>query len=507
MESDYIFRYPLRIPNGDRVNGRDPVTESIRRQFRHLLDIAVPCYGGKEVQVDGFRLLGSEKSIKSLFPPDENSGELVKPMDSASFYEPRISFLAGQLESLLSLVELEYQGEPVKVDGFRLRNLEHWVGFYMGNPADLLLHAASRCDCDCVFCYNRGSVETLGWPERSPREELEEILTRLRYYEPRSGRGLFPAFGGPQEPLLHPHILTLLKELRARTQKTLRISTNGTRLDRGMVSALAQFKPLYLDVSLNSSSLQRRRELMGDPHPETAINSLKLLREYGIPFTTTIVVWPFPSLEEALEDLRSTATYAGDCLSTLVQINLPGYSRFFSQGELFDTELVWKETVLCAQQLRQELNCPVVVRPSLYEENLTRQKKNQAEIIGVVKNSPAERGGLRPGDILVRINGIAVKNRPQARDLLQVAQEAGVAGMPVTVSRDGAIFELLINATDGDYPFTPETGAHLGVIFMGTGFREDYLQRLKMLICSRGSRNTLLLTSKLVKPVLEQLLS
>ncbi len=506
MEGDYVFRYPLRIPADGRMNGRDPVAESIRRQFRNLLDVATPCSGDKEVRVDGFRLLGPKRSIKSLFQPGEDPGESVNPISSASFYEPRISFIANQLESLLSLVELEYQGKPIQVDGFRLRNLDDWVDFHAGNPADLLLHVASRCDCDCVFCYNKGSVDAFDWPERSPDQELDEVLTRLRYYQPRSGRGLFPSFGGPREPLLHPHILTLLKELRARTNQTLRICTNGTQLDRNMVSALAQLFPIYLDVSLNSSSPQRRCSLMNDPQPETAIYSLKLLRDHGIPFTTTIVAWPFPSLEETLDDLRRTAAYAGECLTALVQVNLPGYSRFFSEQELFDTEKVWGEIVLCVRELRQELNCPVVIRPSLFEENLTKEKKNQAEIIGVVRNSPMERGGLRQGDIILRINGFAVKNRPQARDLLQMAQEAEVANMPVTVSRNGKVLDLLINAADSEYPFTIKTGTHLGAVFIGTGFREDYLQRLKTLICSRDSRNTLLLTSKLVRPTLEQLL-
>jgi len=40
--------------------------------------------------------------------------------------EPRIELIEATLRSLLSLVELEFEGEAVKVDGFRLRNLEDW---------------------------------------------------------------------------------------------------------------------------------------------------------------------------------------------------------------------------------------------------------------------------------------------------------------------------------------------------------------------------------------------
>jgi hypothetical protein len=56
------------------------------------------------------------------------------------------------------------------------------------------------------------------------------------------------------------------------------------------------------------------------------------------------------------------------------------------------------------------------------------------------------------------------------------------------------------------YPYALETDHHLGMIFMGTGFRPSLLEDLKTLVTNHHARNVLLLSSSLVKPVFLQLL-
>jgi hypothetical protein len=56
------------------------------------------------------------------------------------------------------------------------------------------------------------------------------------------------------------------------------------------------------------------------------------------------------------------------------------------------------------------------------------------------------------------------------------------------------------------YPYEPQTDHHLGMIFMGAGFRPSLLEDLKALITNHQARNVLLLSSPLVKPVFLQLL-
>ncbi|NPV59210.1 MAG: radical SAM protein [Actinobacteria bacterium] len=443
--------------------------------------------------------------VPSPAAEDEGRGSCgYRDLANASLYEPRVEFIARQLASLLSVVELERGGKPVRPDGFRLRDLDDWVGPHAATPSDVIQHAASRCQFDCVFCYNRGAPRTLRQAPRSLDDESRELSARLKLYNAGGGTGLFPSFGSPREPLAHPRALCVLREIRARTDAPLRFSTNGGAIDGETIAALADLSPVFLDVSLNSSSPLRRAMLMGDPEPVRAIRALPRLAEAGIPFAVTIVAWPLPSLEEMLYDLRSTVRHAEASGASMVQVNLPGFSRFHSPAEPFDTASVWPEVVREAQDMRREVSCPVFVSPAMYEENLTRRDKNRAEVIGTVPGSPAARAGLSVGDLVTAVNGTPVSCRPQARDLLSLAQSAGE--FSIRVRRRDEELELAGDAREYAYPYDPRVAAHLGAVFMGSGFRPRYLDEVQAVIHARGARRPLLLTSALVRPTLEQLL-
>lgn len=426
--------------------------------------------------------------------------------ENAALYEPRLEFLARALETILSLVQLECGGRPVELDGVRLRRVSDWADSPVGGAGEVILHAADRCNLSCRFCYHRGSLPSLEHAPAGRDGGWRRLEERVRQYRPRAGRGLFPTFGGPREALAHPHILPLLRALRERTGEAFRLATNGCFLEPPFIARLARLAPLFLDLSLNSSDPARRSFLMGDPRPETAISSLPRLAEAGIPFAVTVVAWPEPSLEEMLEDLERTCLYAADCGARQVQVNLPGYSRFFSPHPIFDTERVWGAVVRRVEELREGLPCPVVLSPALYEESLTRERKNLPEVIGVVPNSPAASWRLRRGDVILRLLGIWVLNRPQARDLLTLLQECGRGSVSLLVERDGKAVELVGEVSPGSYPFDLKTGTHLGAVFMGSGLRLSHLRDLEALIHRSGDRRVLLLTSRLVRPTLEQML-
>ena len=56
------------------------------------------------------------------------------------------------------------------------------------------------------------------------------------------------------------------------------------------------------------------------------------------------------------------------------------------------------------------------------------------------------------------------------------------------------------------YPYNPATDHHLGIIFLGVGFRPGALEDLKSLILAHKAKRILLLSSRLVRPVFQQLL-
>jgi organic radical activating enzyme len=411
------------------------------------------------------------------------------------------------LQSILSLVELESGGKPVKVDGFRLKNIEGWAESSIV-PSDILLQASSGCDLDCIFCYNQAGFRSLAWAKHiSHEDEMHELETRLKYYNPAAARGVFPTFGNPCEFMTDPNALDLLTKLRGKTPAPFRICTNGTRLEEDLIARLAELSPIHLDISLNSASPERRSMLMRDDRPETAIASLGLLRKHGISYCVTVVVWPLPSLQAALDDLEQTAAFATANSACLLQINLPGFTKLQFAEPPFDSDEVWRSTVERVQELREQIACPIVIKPSLYEENMTRCKKNLAEIIGTVEGSPAALSGLRNGDFLRKINGVPVRDRAQARDLLSIIANNGGGNVSLVVKRSGRELELEMNPANYIYPFNRHSVAHFGAVFMGSGFRESCLERMREILLKHKPREALLLSSHLVRPTLEQMLA
>ena len=452
--------------------------------------------------VDGYRFLNDRVAVYPLYPPgDADSSGHCDPLD---LYEPRLRFIQRLLEALTSIIDLKADGKTIRPNEFRIKNLNQWLG-PGGGAADIIAHAASRCNLSCRFCYNRGAPSTLRPEPRDPEEEYKEIQERIKHYVPASRLNVFPNMGSPAEALAHPHILDILGELRQKTAEPFRINTNGSVLTPEMIRALENYKPIYLDISLNSASPKRRKWLMGDPEPQIALSALGLLKEARIPYSVVIVPWPFPSQEIMLDDLRKTVSFATEFEPTLIQISLPGYSRAFSEKVLFDLDMVWGCIKSAVQEMRSDTNCPIVIRPGLYEEYTEPDKVNDPVLIGVIKNSPLAKAGLRRGDRIYKVNGLPVKNRPQARSLLTLLHESDLAEATITVQRNKTGQKL--DLTGFDYPYAPESVTHLGAVFSSSGIPLEWTEKLREAISSHSAEEVLLLTSSLVRPSLEMLLA
>lgn len=497
---EYTFRFPIsRRPGANHLNLR----EMLGFHLREILDLLTLTQHGKEVNVDGFSLLNNPDVINQLYRSgDPEKSESDDPID---IYEPRIRYVQRIIESLLAVVDFECNGQKVNVDGIRLKKPEQWLS-PSGGAADVLAHAATRCNLKCRFCYNAGSPPALKPRAGDPDEEYREVMTRIEHYVPDSRLNIFPDMGSPCESLTHPRISDILAVLRSKTREPIRISTNGSLLTTAMIQTLASHQPVFLDISLNSSSPTRRRWLMNDPKPQVAIESLARLKAMRIPYSVVIVPWPFPSLDIMVDDLRNTVSFAADHDPAFFQISLPGYSRFFSEKPLFDQKRVWNEVKETVQELRRETECPLILRPGLFEEYTEPEAVNTAYVAGVIKNSPLARACLRGGDKILKLNGLPVRTRPQARSLLTMLRRSDLLQSSVIVLRDGEELRLDLNPKDFDYPYDPHTGSQMGVVFASSGIPREWIERLRLLISQRKVRNVLLLTSRLVRPVLEKMI-
>jgi pyruvate-formate lyase-activating enzyme len=498
-----VFRFPLRESRGRFVS----LDDLIGQHLKALLRLAIPVRDTEEVRISGYRLLNAPSVEHTLFEDGPHGGCDLSPFPHLmDFCEPRLEYIKGLVESLSCFIEFESNGNIVPIDGFRLKDLSHWL-VPGGGAGDILALAASRCNLKCLFCYNRGAPPALSSKPRDPEIEYQEILQRINQYVPQGRLHIFPGVPGPCEFLAHPRIIDILRALRRKTAEPLRIATNGSLLTSDMIELLKEFKPLSLDVSLNSSSIERRRYLMRDPHPQVAINSLDGLAEAQIPFSVVIVPWPFPSSEIMLEDLVETVLFTDSREPAFIQISLPGYSRLFSDQILFSHEEVWGCLKRKTLQLREQVRSPIVMRPGLFEDYEDPEKVNSTMVIGAVRNSPAACAGIERGDEILKINGLRVKSRHQARSLLTVLHTSTLKETSISIKRQDEMLDLPVNLSHHRYPYARQTATHLGIVFSSSGIPLEWAESLYKTIMACGARKVLVLTSLLVAPSFRKLLA
>jgi uncharacterized Fe-S cluster-containing radical SAM superfamily protein len=495
-----MTKHPLsfEIKSGDSQSISN-VDDLFGFQLRDLLDLLIPVSEGDDVNIDAFRLLNSRGELQSIAASFKRDTDKADPL---ALYEPRIEYIQRVLTSLLDLVTLESNGKSVDIDGFRLKDPRQWLS-PSGGVSDILAQAASRCNLNCRFCYNKASPPGLRISEFTTGSDVEDIATRIQHYVPQRKLNLFPNMGSPSEALTHPRIWQILQELRDKTRELIRIPTNGSLLTPETVRRLKDLQPIYLDISINSSSPERRKWLMRDPAPEIALDSLKLLQTAGIPYSIVIVPWPFPSIDAMVADLETTIRFVSEHEPTMIQVSLPGYTKESAVEETFSTDEVWNIIKQQCLKLRDRFDCPLVIRPGLFEDYLNPDRIKRPIVLGTVRNSPARRGGLRVGDHILEVNGIPTKSRTQALSLLTTLHHSELTEAALKINRNEEILNLQLMLTEYGSPYTPGSATHLGMVFSTTGIPGDWLESLQQVLHDHKTKEVLLFTSSLVFPYLK----
>lgn len=506
-ETSDVFRFPLaEAPVGSATHP----DQLIEFHLKALLDLVVPVHKDQDLLVDGYKLLNDRNTIHPLYSPPEIPPEAS--VDALALYEPRIGFIQGLLESLLGVITLESEGKAVKVDGFTLKNPSRWLTPSNG-ASDILAHAATRCNLDCLFCYNKGCSPALTPKPGNAAREFQRIESRIDHYIPGSKLNIFPDMKSPGESLAHPHIYDILRTLRRKTGECFRISTNGSTLTPEMIDVLSECSPVYLDISINSASPERRRMLMRDHRPEIALTSLQRLEKAQIPYSVVIVPWPYPSADAMIRDLSATLDFAAAHFPTLIQISLPGWAgnRFHdgmtSNEGPWPDEALWTELTRHIHAYRGYPNTPIVIRPGLFEDYLTPERINAPVLTGVIRNSPLALAGLQKEDRLVKINGIPVNTKRQARTLLTLLQQSDVAASSILVQRAHEQIQLPAPLRCFSYPYSPSAATHLGAVFSHSGIPEQWVDLLRQTVSAKNAKRVVVLTSKLIRPFLEKAIS
>jgi len=292
------------------------------------------------------------------------------------------------------------------------------------------LPLTSRCNLSCAFCSVAGNPRGLEAFSIDPRP-LEEIRQHLAFLDETRG----PIVIGESvtriiegEPLTHEDLPQILRLLRKTfPNREIRVTTNGTLLTEELSRVFTETGITVL-VSLNTADRALRAKWMGDPHPETTLKQLEIMASMGVIFEGSVVA---VSNLFGMEDIEKTVRYLVEVGARSVRLLLPGFSRYHPLWKS-DIPFQWKEIRGLARAVTAETGVPVLADPP----DLSGP---EARVEGCLRGSPAQKAGLKPGDVIMTVNKTGVFSRRHAMELSRDLQD------PVlTVYREGRTFELTL---------------------------------------------------------------
>ena len=424
----------------------------------------------------------------------------VRDANSFAVIEPRIVHIKDELRRLLALVELEHGGKPIRIDGFRLKDLARWRSYTTNTAMNALTPISGHCNSRCDFCFE----ENIPFAREKSLMSLAEARTRLRHYDPASGASLFPSNRPHMESFIHPQAVEIIEMARRREPDRLFwITTNGSHFDEATVRRLAALKPLIFKLSINTEDPELNRKLMKTGRrTDTALGASALLRKYRIPFMGSLVAWP----TQTEADLEHTVRFLEEHEAYAVRIRLPLTHQWLHTQLDADFDGHWRRIAAFAQELRQRVRVALFCEPPIYWVTPI-----VPEVDGVVLNSPAYSAGVRPRDVIQSINGRRIQTRIESEATLD---ECHLRNEPctITVKRNDAqlTFELADLPPDRDtYPYNSRhfyRGENYG-IFHVEDFRLHHIQQMFDLIDAHAARRVMLFTSNIVAPIFDTIVN
>jgi len=472
------------------------------RQLRRILTLVGLEVAGEAVLPDSY-LFGPNGGSR---PCDQAESEVrYEALLSYSRNEPRLELIAKGLARALRLGRFCNGEGPLPIDGFRLRDLAQWAGYRVASLEANIGSISSYCNCDCEFCYEKGT-RGAGIAFGRAHLSLSELDTRIRHYSPEKKTGLLPSSRFSLEPFANPNCLEIVERVReAAPGEQINLTTNGACLTEDVIARLARLRPILVTVSMNAATPDLRMRTMRDRTPEAAriaLESIPLLRKHEIPFLGSYVPWPSKPLSDMADMVRILDRHD----AIVARICLPSWTRYSHPQVPFETEVYWGEILRTIDGLRQEVEIPIHTMPNMYQMRALRPI-----VQGTIKHSPAARAGFRYGDVIVQIEGQPVYTRPEVSGWLRARfDDPEISRTCFLVERGEEQVAIEIphpTLSELTYPYywlahpdAPRTWAGALGIHLADGFDMTSLMRLKEIVEEYPGKRILLFISELGEP-------
>lgn len=427
------------------------------------------------------------------------------PIEATLKGEPRIQYLKRLLEQCLSHGTFTFQGKPVKVDAFKLKNMENWTMEGPTTPEEILQLLSERCEVKCEFCYLRmdpTNTVTKFNPNRT--EHIQEDID-LRLDLMTKGKRLFSPTFQLEEIIGHAEFRTVMRKIRQHSEEVICLNTTGSALTEDMIDFLQEMEPVEVRVSLNSVSPAERYRLMHDKKG-LVLRALESLHKRNMRFSVSIVMWPNLPWQE----LEAAIRFADACQPYAIIAILPGFTDQFSAEALFNTDEYWLDVVQRVGALRFSIDTPLMAHPRLYEENELGYPANQPLVIGITPRSSSAKAGLRIGDIIVGIDEfLPIFGRRQVDSLLLLKHQQNPEKVVLHVIRNREQIQLTLDVAESykdGYPYVPPFIDRLGIVLISQGVAISDLRELSRIALAKKAKVVAVATSSIVLPSLQRLL-